>query len=155
MEIEVGVAALFAPAGNGRAGLTRTGGPYVAAAVARYHLGLVALAAAALSAYGSKLWVDRVRALTRQLEVARIDEKHGSGLPARFDSRELEGLPGPVQRYFRAALTEGRGRPPAVGCSRQRWRIRPGYGLRRRLGRSRHPRDRDVSFWLPSHAHAR
>ena len=70
-------------------------------------LGLVALAAAALSAYGSKLWVDRVGALTRQLEVARIDEKHGSGLPARFDSRELEGLPAPVQRYFRAALTEG------------------------------------------------
>lgn len=70
-------------------------------------LGLAALAAAALSAYGSKLWVSRIRALTRQLEVARIDEKHGSGLPARFDSRELEGLPAPVQRYFRAALTEG------------------------------------------------
>ncbi len=76
-------------------------------------LGLVALAAAALSAYGSKLWVDRIRALTRQLEVARIDEKQGSGLPARFDSRELEGLPAVVQRYFRAALTEGQ---PLIGA---------------------------------------
>jgi pimeloyl-ACP methyl ester carboxylesterase len=69
--------------------------------------GLVAVAAAAFSACGSKLWVDRVRALIRQLEEARIDEKHGSVLQARFDSRELEGLPTPVQRYFRAALTEG------------------------------------------------
>jgi hypothetical protein len=27
--------------------------------------------------------------------------------PARFDSREIEGLPAPVQRYLRAALKEG------------------------------------------------
>jgi hypothetical protein len=28
-------------------------------------------------------------------------------MPVHFDSRELEGLPAPVQRYFRAVLKEG------------------------------------------------
>ncbi len=46
-------------------------------------------------------------ALTRRLEAARIDEKVRSAAPARFDSRELDGLPAPVQRYFRAVLKEG------------------------------------------------
>jgi hypothetical protein len=69
--------------------------------------GLVAVAATGLSAYGSKRWAGRVRTLGRELERGRIEEKRGSESPTRFDSRELEGLPTPVQRYFRAALTEG------------------------------------------------
>src|SRR5450631_3704350 len=68
---------------------------------------LVAIAAAGLSAYGSKWWADRVRTLGRELQEGRIEEKRGSESPTRFDSRELEDLPTPVQRYFRAALTEG------------------------------------------------
>jgi hypothetical protein len=48
-----------------------------------------------------------MRALTHRLEAARLDDKSPSASPVRFDSRELEGLPGPVQRYFRAVLKEG------------------------------------------------
>jgi hypothetical protein len=75
--------------------------------------GLVAVAATGLSAYGSKRWAGRVRTLGRELERGRIEEKRGSESPTRFDSRELEGLPAPVQRYFRAALTEGQ---PIIGA---------------------------------------
>ena len=48
-----------------------------------------------------------MRTLTSRLEAVRIEEKLRPPSPARFDSRELEGLPAPVQRYFRAALKEG------------------------------------------------
>jgi hypothetical protein len=68
---------------------------------------LLAVAAAGVSAYGCKRWADAMRALTRRLEAARLDDKARSASPVRFDSRELEGLPRPVQRYFRAVLTEG------------------------------------------------
>ncbi|MDD5324799.1 MAG: hypothetical protein PHR71_05765 [Polaromonas sp.] len=68
---------------------------------------LLALAAGGLSAYGSKRWTDTTRALTSRLEAARIDETAQSPSLARFDSRELEGLPAPVQRYFRAVLKDG------------------------------------------------
>jgi hypothetical protein len=74
-------------------------------------LGLVlclpAVAAVGLSAYGSNRWTDATRTLTRRLEAARIDEEVRPPSPARFDSRELEGLPAPVQRYFRAVLKDG------------------------------------------------
>ena len=74
-------------------------------------LGLVlcvlVVAAVGVSAYGSKRWADTTRTLTRRLESARLDEKDRAPAPARFDSRELEGLPAPVQRYFRAVLQEG------------------------------------------------
>jgi hypothetical protein len=68
---------------------------------------LLAVAAAGVSAYGCKQWADAMRALTRMLEAAHLDDKARSASPVRFDSRELEGLPRPVQRYFRAVLTEG------------------------------------------------
>jgi hypothetical protein len=45
--------------------------------------------------------------LTRTLDAARIDDQAQPPSPPRYDSRELEGLPAPVQRYFRAALTDG------------------------------------------------
>lgn len=74
-------------------------------------LGLVlcvlAVAAVGLSAYGSRRWTDATRTLTSRLEAARLDEKSRPPSPARYDSRELEGLPAPVQRYFRAVLKEG------------------------------------------------
>jgi hypothetical protein len=65
---------------------------------------LLAATAVGLSAYGSKRWADTLRTLTGRLEAGRVEAKPS---PARFDSRELEGLPAPVQRYFRAALQEG------------------------------------------------
>lgn len=68
---------------------------------------LLALAAVGLSAYGAKRWIDSMRTLTRRLEAARIDENVRLPSPARFDARELDGLPAPVQRYFRVVLTEG------------------------------------------------
>lgn len=68
---------------------------------------LLAVVAVGVSAYGSKRWADTTQALIRKLEAARIDEKVPPPSPACFDSRELEGLPAPVQRYFRAVLKEG------------------------------------------------
>ena len=59
---------------------------------------LLAVAAVGLCALGSKRWTDSTRTLTRRLESARVDDKSQSPFPARFDSRELEGLPAPVQR---------------------------------------------------------
>ena len=68
---------------------------------------LLAVAAVGLSVYGAKRWTDTTRTLTSKLEAARIDEQAQSPSPPRYDSRELEGLPAPVQRYFRAVLKEG------------------------------------------------
>ena len=70
-------------------------------------LGLLALAAAGVSAYGSKRWTDATRVLKDDLDAAQTDGKPHSASPARYDSRELEGLPTPVQCYFRAVLREG------------------------------------------------
>ena len=68
---------------------------------------LLTAAAFGLSACGSKRWAASVRALTHRLEADRNDSKVRSGPPAHFDSRELQDLPAPVQRYFRAVLKEG------------------------------------------------
>jgi hypothetical protein len=67
----------------------------------------LAVTASGLWAYGSKRWAVNIRALTHSLEAARIDDKARSESPARFNSRELQDLPAPVQRYFRAVLKEG------------------------------------------------
>lgn len=71
-------------------------------------LWLLALGTVAISAYGAWRWADAGRKLTGRLEAARLDAKLPAISPARFDSRELEGLPAPVERYFRAVLQEGR-----------------------------------------------
>ena len=68
---------------------------------------LLAVAFIALSAIGSRRWTDASQTLTRGLEAARMDAKAQPPYPARYDARELEGLPAPVQRYFRAALKDG------------------------------------------------
>lgn len=58
---------------------------------------------ALLAAFGAWRWKAGTRALIERLEAARRPI-----LPSRFDSaRELDGLPPPVQRFFRAALAEG------------------------------------------------
>jgi hypothetical protein len=69
---------------------------------------VLAVAAVGLSAYGSKRWTESMRTLTSRLDAGRVDEgTRPPSPPATFDSRELEGLPAPVQRYFRAALKKG------------------------------------------------
>jgi hypothetical protein len=72
-------------------------------------LTLISLAVAAfgLWAYGSKRWAASIRALSQRLEAARNDAKVPPASPTRFDLRELQDLPAPVQRYFRAVLKEG------------------------------------------------
>jgi hypothetical protein len=66
-------------------------------------LALLALAAAVLAAFGSRRWAESTRALTERLEAGRLPAAY----PSHHDPREIEGLPGPVQRYFRAALSPG------------------------------------------------
>ncbi|HRD92844.1 MAG TPA: hypothetical protein PL117_06175 [Accumulibacter sp.] len=55
-----------------------------------------------ISIVGAVRWAAATRALRTGLDAARQ-----AVLPARFDARELVGLPDPVQRYFRLALTVG------------------------------------------------
>ena len=66
---------------------------------------LLVVVSAGLAAYGAKRWNDTARTLIHRLDAARIDDQ--AEPPQRYDSRELEGLPAPVQRYFRVALQEG------------------------------------------------
>lgn len=68
---------------------------------------LLAAAGVGISAYGSRHWADATRALTQELEAARLAAKVHPPRATRYDSRELDGLPAPVQRYFRAVLQEG------------------------------------------------
>ena len=65
-------------------------------------LALFAIAFIALAAYGSVDWNERTRELMARLEATRVPPR-----PARYDARELDGLPAPVQRYFRTALSDG------------------------------------------------
>jgi len=67
---------------------------------------LVALALG-LRAAGALRWAKLIRTHTRQLEAGKVDAKGRLPSPARFDTHELEGLPAPVQRYFRAVLSDG------------------------------------------------
>lgn len=65
-------------------------------------LGLLAVVAVALAGWGAQRWAAATRALEAGLEAARRPPPS-----PRYDPAELEGLPAPVQRYFRAALTPG------------------------------------------------
>jgi hypothetical protein len=66
-------------------------------------LAVLALLVVVLGAIGTSRWAARTRALNERLDAARLPIA-----PARYDaSRELPGLPAPVQRFFRAALTDG------------------------------------------------
>ena len=68
--------------------------------------GLVVLAIG-LRAAGTARWAEMIRTHTTLLESGSIDACGRLPSPARHDARELEGLPAPVQRYFRAVLTDG------------------------------------------------
>ena len=49
--------------------------------------------------YGSIRWRSATKEMHAKLEEARLSIK-----TTRYDSKELNGLPAPVQRYFRAVL---------------------------------------------------
>lgn len=69
---------------------------------------LLALAAAGLSVYGARRWAGEMQALEGKLEVGRTDgQRTEQSPPTHYDARELEGLPAPVQRYFRTVLKDG------------------------------------------------
>lgn len=69
----------------------------------------LAVLAVGLTAYGSWRWNQGSAAFLARLEAAQ--RPHAV---ARFEAREIEGLPAPVQRYFRAALTDGQAIVTAV-----------------------------------------
>ena len=62
-----------------------------------------------LIAYGLWRWNEHSTVLLGRLEAARVP--HAVGY---YDAREIEALPPPVQRYFRAALTDGQAITTAV-----------------------------------------
>lgn len=69
---------------------------------------LLALAVTGLSVYGAHLWAGEMQGMESQLEAGRIDEERRGQSPlTRYSERELEGLPAPVQRYFRSVLKDG------------------------------------------------
>ena len=65
-------------------------------------LGLLAALGIGLVAIGNSRWQRLTQAQLALLEAARMPVPAG-----RYDAREIEGLPAPVQRYFRAVLKDG------------------------------------------------
>jgi hypothetical protein len=65
-------------------------------------IGAVCVVAAAVIVYGEFRWKSGTTELRGRLEVARFPIE-----PKTFNRRELEGLPEPVRRYFRAVLRDG------------------------------------------------
>jgi hypothetical protein len=63
---------------------------------------LVAALTAGAVALGARRWSAETRELRDRLEAARLPVQ-----PSTVHFRELEGLPAPVQRFFRTALTDG------------------------------------------------
>ncbi|MDD2880459.1 MAG: hypothetical protein PHQ58_08475 [Rhodoferax sp.] len=62
----------------------------------------LAIIAIGLTVVGSMRWAESTQMLRARLEAGRF-----SPVSAHYDAREIEGLPVPVQRYFRAVLTPG------------------------------------------------
>ena len=65
-------------------------------------LGLVCAAAIGLANFGASRWARATQTQMARLEAARVRAPSG-----RYDALEIDGLPAPVQRYFRAVLTDG------------------------------------------------
>ena len=68
-------------------------------------IGLLVAVAAGLAAVGCARW-----ATATQMQTARLDRASlpaPAGQATRYDVREIDGLPAPVQRHFRAVLQDG------------------------------------------------
>ncbi len=70
-------------------------------------LSAVSVVAICLRTVGLARWVELVRAHSRVLESSSFGAHGRPPSTARFDAHELDGLPPPVQRYFRAVLKDG------------------------------------------------
>jgi hypothetical protein len=70
-------------------------------------LGVLVVIAIALRVVGGARWAELVRTHTSLLVSGSVGAQGRLPSPARFDAHELDGLPTPVQRYFRAVLTDG------------------------------------------------
>jgi hypothetical protein len=70
-------------------------------------LGALVVIAIGLRILGAARWAQLVRTHISVLDSGSVDAAGRRPSTARFDARELEGLPAPVQRYFRAVLTDG------------------------------------------------
>lgn len=70
-------------------------------------LGVLVVIAIGLRAVGAARWAELVRTHTSLLESGSVGVQGWLPAPMLFDARELEGLPAPVQRYFRAVLKDG------------------------------------------------
>ena len=64
--------------------------------------GLVVAAGIGLVVFGRSRWAGATQAQMAKLEAAMLAVPAG-----RYDVREIEGLPAPVQRYFRSVLKNG------------------------------------------------
>jgi hypothetical protein len=62
---------------------------------------VLTMAVIGLKLYGAYKWAAQTRELVARLTSSRTEAA------AVYDSRELEGLPAPVQRFFKAALRDG------------------------------------------------
>ena len=65
-------------------------------------IGVLVAALLIAAAYGKSRWTKSSERLLAKIEAARLP-----AAISRYDVRELEGLPTPVQRYFRAVLHDG------------------------------------------------
>jgi hypothetical protein len=70
-------------------------------------LGAWVALAIGLRILGAARWAQLVRTHISVLDSGSVDATGRLPSPARFDVRELGGLPAPVQRYLRAVLTDG------------------------------------------------
>ena len=66
---------------------------------------VLAITAVGLTVFGSMRWAEVTKSLIACLEAGRKPPSHAT--VTRYDASQIEGLPAPVQRYFRAALTPG------------------------------------------------
>jgi hypothetical protein len=66
-------------------------------------IALSGVAGFGLAAFGKARWQASTRGQMALLEAARVPAAPSS----RYDVREIDGLPAPVQRYFRAVLKDG------------------------------------------------
>lgn len=80
----------------------------------RLTIGLTVLAVGAGAGVAVLCGTSRWRRATDALH-ARLDSARVPIAPATYDARELDGLPPPVQRYFRAVLQEGQ---PMIAVAR-------------------------------------
>ncbi len=65
-------------------------------------VGLLVAAAASLAAFGNMRWGRATKA-----QIALLDAAVEPGISKHYDAGEIDGLPAPVQRYFRAVLKDG------------------------------------------------